>query len=266
MATGFDELYFHDVGEGRKGDFYKWATSHDFSDMGWNARIDSFKDTSYLMFRWERNTAKDCEVALVVDLEQGTYRVCNVLPTVAEQFTPSEYNAAILLFENNILNKYNAEEGNHIMITHEKGPLTYVHGGDIKDNFTDEEFQMDMLKALAIELGRGRMELMGDVYNRYTHEIMDMASFSRIVNQIVEIVTQQLMRPGNCNLLMAAQCFVATCMKKQVPDSNMFDVFLGEEFQKELSTFVNVDYGALYNAIQVGNVHVDLEALYANAR
>ena len=119
---------------------------------------------------------------------------------------------------------------------------------------------------IAYALGRSRFELMGDVYNRYNHEIMDMDSFARIVDHMANILSRQDMHPENCNIFMAAQCFVATCFKKQVPDSNMFDVFLGEEFQTELSELINVDYGVLCNAIHVGNVQVDLDALYANAR
>lgn len=267
MAVDFDELHFSDVGENRKDAFYRWALSYDFSNTPWSSFTDSYEDVKYLRFRWNQWAEKGFEVAVIAEPDKGIYRVCNVTPTRIPKFTPTEYNACLAMFIDNVLDRYNAEEGNHLLINLEKfgGKMTYSHGGDIEDNWTHQD-DLNMLDAMMRELGYGRLELMVDVYNRHLHEIMSMESFSHIVDQIVDIITRQLLRPGNCDLVMATQCFVATCMKKQVPDSTRFDVFLSDGFQTQLSTLLNLDYPALAAAIQVGSVHVDLEALFAEPK
>lgn len=267
MAVDFDKLHFSDVGENRKDAFYRWALSYDFSHTPWSSFTDSYEDIKYLRFRWNPRSEKGFEVAVIAEPDKGTYSVCNVTPTVMPKFTPTEYNACLAMFIDNVLDRYNAEEGNHLLINHEKfgGKLTYTHGGDIKDNWTHQD-DLNMLNALMRELGYGRLELMVDVYNRHSHENMSMESFSHIVDQIVDIITRQLLRPGDCDLVMATQCFVATCMKKQVPGSSRFDVFLSDGFQSQLSALLKVDYAALDAAIQVGSIHVDLKTLFTESK
>jgi len=262
----FDDVKCRIAVEGLERDFYHWAIK--LQRAPWEIRTDDIQGNKFLFFRWHNHIGRgdDFEVSMLVDLDKGHYDVCNVVPFMRSQLTPREYNDHLEFFVNAILNAFNQENHNIMHITYTKcgGVLTYDSGADMKDVWSEKHTEC-MQKALVHEICRGRLELMEDVLNRHTHEIISRESHAAVSHQIVEIINQQLLRPGDCDLMMAAQCFVGMCMKKMVmstPPTNMFDDFLTDECRAHLSKLIGVDSWRLENAIQIGAVRTNLTDLY----
>lgn len=251
--------------DGRETEFYNWAIK--LSKDPWAVLADEFLDIKYLRFRWNQGRSDGFEVDMKVDSETGHYDVCNVIPLTIPQFTPREYNQNLERFVNEILTPFNRDNGNILHVVYEKcgGHLTYDSGLPHLDKWWSEKFIPDMMEHLKCELFRSRLELMEAVLNRHVHEIISRESHAAVSHQIVEIITQQLLRPGDCDLMMAAQCFVGMCMKKMVmstPPTDMFDDFLTDEYRAHLSKLIGVDSWRLEGAIQIGAVRTNFYSLY----
>lgn len=134
----------------------------------------------------------------------------------------------------------------------------------MKDVWTEKDTEY-MQKTLIQEICYSRLELMEDVLNRHIHEIISRESHAAVSHQIVEIINQQLLQPGDCDLMMAAQCFVGMCMKNMVmstPPTTMFDDFLTDEYRAHLNKLIGVDSWRLEGAIQIGAVRTNFYSLY----
>lgn len=253
--------------EGTERDFYHWAIK--LKKTPWTVRTDEFKDNKYLFFRWKQGSNDAFEVSMNVDLKTGHYDVCNVVPLKLKQLTPREYNEALDRFVAEILNQFNLYSGNSLHVEHTKcgGKMTYDYTPNLKDIWTNKDTE-NLRKTFIREGCRARLELMEDVLNRHSHEIISMASHAEISHQIIETITQQLLRPGDCDLVMAAQCFVALCLSKMLEragaDTSLFNTFLTPEYRGELSKFVGLDTNLLEGAIWIGAVKADLDALYGD--
>lgn len=81
------------------------------------------------------------------------------------------------------------------------------------DSIPDEQ---DMINVLGDELRYARCSLMTDIYNRNSREIMSPTVLERITHDIEDAVAKQLLMPANCDLHMAAQCFVARAMAEEL--------------------------------------------------
>lgn len=256
----FDDVKCRIAVEGLERDFYHWAIK--LKKDQWTVRTEELQDIKYLFFRWNQGRGDGFEVSMEVELETGHYDVCNVVPLAIPQFTPSEYNENLERFVNEILNAFNQENNNimHIIYTKCGGVLTYDSGADLKDVWTEKHTE-DMQKTFVREICHGRLELMEDVLNRHVHEIISRESHAAVSHQIVEIITQQLLRPGDCDLMMAAQCFVGMCMKKMAR-TDMFDDFLTDEYREHLSKLIGVNSWRLEGAIQIGAVRTNFYSLY----
>ncbi len=251
--------------DGQETEFYHWAIK--LKKDPWIVRTDEFRDIKYLFFRWNQGRGNGFEVSMKVDLETGHYDVCNVVPLAIPQFTPREYNENLERFVNEILTPFNRDNGNILHVVHEKcgGHLTYDSGFSDLDKCWTEKHTMDMMEHLKCELFHARLELMEDVLNRHIHEIISRESHAVVSHQIEEIINQQLLRPGDCDLMMAAQCFVGMCMKKMLmctPPTNMFDDFLTDEYRAHLSKLIGVDSWRLEDDIQIGAVRTNFYSLY----
>ena len=262
----FDDVKCHIAVEGLERDFYHWAIK--LKREPWEIRTDDIQGNKFLFFHWHNRIGRgdDFEVSMLVDLDRGQYDVCNVVPFMCSQLTPREYNEKLERFVNEILNAFNQESHNimHIIYTKCGGVLTYDSGPNMKDVWTEKDTEY-MQKTLIQEICHSRLELMEDVLNRHVHEIISRESHAAVSHQIVEIINQQLLRPGDCDLMMAAQCFVGMCMKKMVmstPPTDMFDDFLTDEYRAHLSKLIGVDSWRLEGAIQIGAVRTNFYSLY----
>ncbi len=250
--------------DGQERDFYHWAIK--LRKDPWTVHTDEYLDIKYLRFRRNQGSGDGFEVCMVVDLETGHYNVWNVVPLAISQFTPREYNENLDTFVVEILRQFNLDNGNSLRVEHVKcgGTLTYDFTPDMKDLWSKQTTE-DLQKTFFRELYRARLELMEDVLNRHVHENISRESHAMVSNQIVEIINRQLLRPGDCDLLMAAQCFVGMCMKKMVmstPPTDMFDEFLTKEYRAHLSKLIGVESWYLEGAIQIGAVRTNFYSLY----
>ena len=262
------EWEFDDVNctavDGQETEFYHWAIK--LKKSPWTVRTDEFKDIKYLFFRWNQGSHDGFEVSMKVDLETGHYDVCNVVPLKAKQLTPREYNDCLDRFVTEILSQFNLDNGNSLHVEHTKcgGKLTYDYTPDLKDAWTNKNTE-NLQKTFICEICHSRLELMEDIFNRHIHEIISRESHAAVSHQIVEIISQQLLRPGDCDLMMAAQCFVGMCMKKMVmcsPPTDIFDDFLTDEYRAHLSKLIGVDSWRLERSIQIGGVRTNFYSLY----
>lgn len=248
--------------EGSERNFYHWALR--LQKDPWTVRTEDDQGNKFLVFHWHNRIGRgdDFEVSMLVDLDKGQYDVCNVVPFIRSQLTPSEYNEHLERFVNEILIPFNRDNGNILHVVYEKcgGKLTCDYTLDIKDMWS-KQFMEDLQKNFVRELYRARLELMEDVYNRHLHEIISRESHAAVSRQIAEIITQQLLRPGDCDLMMAAQCFVGMCMKKTA-QTDMFDEFLTDEYRAHLSKLIGVESWCLEGAIQIGAVRTNFYSLY----
>ena len=262
-ACGFDDVKCTAFA-GRETEFYNWATK--FSKGPWTVLADEFMDIKYLRFRWNKGRSDGFEVDLKVDPETGHYDVCNVFPLAIPQFTPREYNKNLERFVNEILTPFNRDNGNILHVVYEKcdGHLTYDSGLPHLDKWWSEKFIPDMMEHLKCEVFHARLELMEDVLNRHNREIISRESHAAVSRQIVEIISQRLLRPGDCDLMMATKCFVGMCMKKMAR-TDMFDDFLTDEYRAHLSKLIGVDSWRLEGAIQIGAVRTNFYSLYDEA-
>ena len=253
--------------EGTERDFYHWAIK--LKKVPWTVRTDKFEDNKYLFFRWKQGSLNAFEVSMKIDLKNGVYDVCNVVPLKSKQLTPREYNEDLDRFVAEILNQFNLDNGNSLHVEHTKcgGKLTYDYTPNLKDMWTNKDTE-NLRKTFIREGCRVRLELMEDILNRHSREIISMASHAEISHQIIETITQQLLRPGDCDLAMAAQCFVALCLSKMLEragaNTSMFDAFLTPEYRGELSKLIGLDTNLLEGAIWIGAVKADLDALYGD--
>jgi hypothetical protein len=253
--------------EGTERDFYHWAIK--LKKAPWTVRTDKFEDNKYLFFRWNQGSLDAFEVSMIIKPETGNYDVCNVVPLRSKQLTPREYNEGLDRFVAEILNQFNLDNGNSLHVEHKKcgGKLTYDYTPNLKDMWTNKDTE-NLRKTFIREGCRVRLEVMEDILNRHSHEIISMASHAEISHQIIETITQQFLRPGDCDLAMAAQCFVALCLSKMLKhagaDPSMFDMFLTPEYRGELSKLIGLNTNLLEGAIWIGAVKTDLDALYGD--
>jgi len=252
--------------DGQETEFYHWAIK--LQKDPWTVRTDKIQDIKYLFFRWNHGQVNAFEVSMKFDLETGHYDVCNVVPLAIPQFTPREYNNNLERFVNEILIPFNQENGNSLHFEYERcgGRMTYDYSLDIKDMWSKQTTE-DLQKIFVREMYCARIEIMEDVLNRYTHEIVSLEKHSEISHQIADIITRQLLRPADCDVLMAAQCFVGMCMKKMVmctPPTTMFDEFLTDEYRKHLNLLIGVDTNLLEGTIQIGAIRTSVYSFFAN--
>lgn len=277
----FDTVKCHSVRGGTEGDFYHWATNlHKepwsaranailiddlFKIDPWEIRTEDIQGNKFLLFHWHNIIGRgdDFEVSMMVDLEKGQYDVCDVVPLMGPRMKPCEYNECLERFVHDILDRYNRDNKTsalHVVYTTCCGHLTYEGGFNLADVWTEKDTEY-MEKTFIREIYRSRLELMEDVLNRHNREIISRESHAAVSHQIVEIITQQLLRPGDCDLMMAAQCFAGMCMKKMAP-TDMFDEFMTDEYRAQLSKLIGVDSWRLEGAIQIGAVRTNFYSLY----
>lgn len=255
----FDEVKCKST-EGTETEFYDWALHLDRA--WWSTRTDKFVDIQYLFFRWKEGCTDGFEVSMRVELDVGHYTVCNVTPLKHSRLTPCEYNKCLKIFVHSILYQYNLEHQNNLHIEYITcgGKLTYMSDPDMSDVWTEKDTKF-LQQTMVNEIYRSRIELMEDIFNRYSGECISPAIHAAISAQIADILVQRYLRPEGCNLVMAAQCFAAICLNKQDP-TGMFDSFLTDSFRAELEKLIGVNTFTLENVIHTGAVHISLGELF----
>ena len=92
----------------------------------------------------------------------------------------------------------------------------------------------DMAKVLWDELRVARMSMMQDIYNRHTGEVISHALLDSITAEIEDNFSRQLMMPGDCDMHMAVQCFVARAMSSRLQNPDWLYEYMDDAHEKEL--------------------------------
>ena len=97
----------------------------------------------------------------------------------------------------------------------------------------------EAVNSMINKLYYARERIMIDIFNRYENEIADLAMHQKISNHIVEVISQQQLQPGNCDLTRAAQCFTAAIMlKRSVPNAKWLEQFMEKQYTQDLAGFI----------------------------
>lgn len=81
------------------------------------------------------------------------------------------------------------------------------------------------------------LTVMVTVFNEHQQEMISNGSVDRIAFEIFNELTRMNATPmlaGHCDLMEAAQCFVAVMLKKQLQGSTSFDRYLDSDYAESL--------------------------------
>lgn len=92
----------------------------------------------------------------------------------------------------------------------------------------------EMVRVLSDELRLARMSMMQDIYNRHTGEVISRSLLDAITAEIEDTFSRQLMMPGDCDMHMAVQCFVARAMASRLQNPDWLYEYMDDAHEKEL--------------------------------
>ena len=92
----------------------------------------------------------------------------------------------------------------------------------------------DMVRVLADELRYARAALMEDIYNRHSGDVISRSLLDAITAEIEDTLSRQLMMPGDCDMHMAVQCFVARAMASRLQNPDWLYEYMDDAHENEL--------------------------------
>lgn len=260
MKVTFDQLDFSDSDPKIIRAFYQWVSTYDWTKTKWSVETEEFLNCNRMIFRWCQNELKGFEVVVTSELTSGVYRVCGISPITGAcaLFMPIEYNARLMLFIDNVLNRYNAETSNQLIMDYSTGgcPIEYTQGADGQNAYAYDTI-IDVNDAMSREF----LSVMVGIYNRHVREPQTAGTFSRIVAEIIRVIDTEFLNYTLKPSMLAVQCVVATIMKCQRPDDHTLDMFLTDEFKAELFKSVPVNYQSLADSFSFEHISIDFGKL-----
>ena len=101
---------------------------------------------------------------------------------------------------------------------------------------TDRNFPdaADTVSVMSSNLRYARATIMEDIYNRHTGEVISRSLLDAITAEIEDTFSRQLMMPGDCDMHMAVQCFVARAMARRLQNPDWLYEYMDDAHEKEL--------------------------------
>lgn len=98
----------------------------------------------------------------------------------------------------------------------------------------DFTYTADTASVLSGNLRYARATIMEDIYNRHSGEVISRGLLDGITAEIEDTFSRQLMMPGDRNMHMAVQCFVARAMASRLQNPDWLYEYMDDAHEKEL--------------------------------